>query len=150
MQLGQAAITMHPDLLNVLEMFLQEQCAVDTLASYQHAQQALRSEQAAKQSWESSESLMDPDIFYNWFFVATEESWEPLNFSEDAAGTSSNAHTSDSTQAQEFESSLGRQDVPVFRLPGVLVQLPTDVSTVCFIPVFLSKDQLDKTWVSLS
>jgi len=111
--------------LNVLEMFLQEQCAVDTLASYQRAQQALRSKQAAEQSWEY------PDF---------------CHFSEDAAGTASNAHASHSTQAQEYESGLG-QDLPVFRLPGVLVQLPTAVGTVCFIPVFLSKDELDKTWV---
>ncbi len=96
---------------------------MDTLASYQRAQQALRSKQAAEQSWEL-----------------------PTSF-EDAAGTSSNAHTSHSTQAQECESSLGRQDLPVFRLPGVLVQLPTAVGIVCFSPVFLSKDQLDKTWV---
>ena len=104
-------------------LFLQEQCAVDTLASYQRAQQALRSKQAAKQSVEF------------------------LTSSKDAAGISSDAHTSHSTQAQEAESSLGKQDLPVFRLPGVLIQLVTAVGTVCFSPVFLSKDQLDKTWV---
>ena len=96
---------------------------MDALASYQRAQQALRSKQAAKQSVEF------------------------LTSSKDAAGISSDAHTSHSTQAQEYESSLG-QDLPVvYRLPGVLVQLATAVGTVCFSPVCLSKDQLDKTWV---
>jgi len=104
-------------------LFLQEQCAVDTLASYQRAQQALKVKQAAELIWELPTS------------------------SEDAAATSSNAYATHSSQAQEAESSLGRQDLPVFRLPGVLIQLVTAVGTVCFSPVFLSKDQLDKTWV---
>ena len=104
-------------------MLLQEQCAVDTLASYQRTQQALRSKQVAEEAGDH------PHCF------------------EDAAGTSSSAHTSHSTQAQECGGSLGRQDLPVFRLPGVLVQLPTTVGMVCFSPVFLSKDQLERTWV---
>ena len=96
---------------------------MDTLAPYQRAQQALKGKQAAELIWELPTS------------------------SEDAAATSSNAYATHSSQAQEAESSLGRQDLLVFRLPSLQIKLPTDVGIVSFSPVFLSKDQLDRTRV---
>ena len=39
-------------------------------------------------------------------------------------------------------------DLPVFGIPGVHIRLPTAVGPVSFSPLFLSKEQLDRTWVS--
>ena len=50
---------------------------------------------------------------------------------------------------QESESTR-RGEMPVFRLPGVRIRLPTAAGTVSFSPLFLSKEQLDRTWVSTS
>ena len=47
---------------------------------------------------------------------------------------------------QESESTR-RGEMPVFRLPGVQIRLPTAVGMVSFSPLFLSKEQLDRTWV---
>ena len=46
------------------------------------------------------------------------------------------------------ETGISRGELPVFRLPGVQIKLPTAVGVVSFSPLFLSKKQLDKTWVS--
>ena len=39
-------------------------------------------------------------------------------------------------------------DLPVFGIPGIHIRLPTAVGPVSFSPLFLSKEQLDRTWVS--
>ena len=36
----------------------------------------------------------------------------------------------------------------MYSVPGIHVNLPTRAGTVSFTPVFLSKEQLDKAWVS--
>ena len=36
----------------------------------------------------------------------------------------------------------------MYSVPGIHIRLPTLAGTVSFTPVFLSKEQLDKTWVS--
>ncbi len=42
---------------------------------------------------------------------------------------------------------LPEGSLPVFRIPGLSLLLPTSVGQVDFSPLFLSKEQLDATWV---
>jgi hypothetical protein len=44
--------------------------------------------------------------------------------------------------ADELQGTL-----PVFRIPGLALTLPTSAGAVDFTPLFLSKQQLDLTWV---
>ena len=50
-------------------------------------------------------------------------------------------------QHASSSSSAYEGTVPVFRIPGLSLQLPTAIGDVHFAPVFLSKEQLDRTWV---
>ena len=53
-----------------------------------------------------------------------------------------------SQHAQEGRWPLHGGDLPVFGIPGIHISLPTAVGPVSFSPLFLSKEQLDRTWVS--
>lgn len=55
-----------------------------------------------------------------------------------------------SQHAQEGRWPLHGGDLPVFGIPGIHISLPTAVGPVSFSPLFLSKEQLDRTWVSCS
>ena len=104
--------------LNPLTWLVQEQSALDTHATWQRKQQALRAK--------------DPD-------------------SARATGGSSTDSTSSGSEQRSLTSktgSLNSGEMPVFRLPGVLIRLPTAVGIVSFSPLFLSKEQLTRTWVS--
>ena len=81
---------------------------------------------------------------------ATEAAWQraqqdlhkrdPLSTTDGGATSAPNSvHDDDLAK----EASL-----PVYSIPGIHIRLPTLAGTVSFTPVFLSKEQLDKTWVS--
>ena len=53
-----------------------------------------------------------------------------------------------SQHAQGDRWPLHGGDLPVFGIPGIHISLPTAVGPVSFSPLFLSKEQLDRTWVS--
>ena len=52
-----------------------------------------------------------------------------------------------SQHAQGGRWPLHGGDLPVFGIPGIHISLPTAVGPVSFSPLFLSKEQLDRTWV---
>ena len=92
---------------------------METHAAWQHAQQALR----AKKSEQARSTAAEPN-------------------------DSTNSGTMQRSLSQESGSGFRRGEMPVFRLPGVQIRLPTAVGIVSFSPLFLSKEQLTRTWVS--
>ena len=65
----------------------------------------------------------------------------------DDSGGDASSDTAQWSSTQEPEGGITRRDVPVFRLPGIEIRLPTAVGIVSFTPLFLSKRQLESTWV---
>ncbi len=64
------------------------------------------------------------------------------------AGASTSTIDSDSrTAAPGKEAALPAGSLPVFKIPGLSLTLPTSVGRVDFSPLFLSKEQLHATWV---
>ena len=99
--------------------FMQEQTALDTRKAWQHAKQPVNSRNPEDPGM-AAESIID-------------------------SISNSTAHRS---LRQESKTGISRGEMPVFRLPGVQIKLPTAVGVVSFSPLFLSKKQLDRTWVS--
>ena len=63
-------------------------------------------------------------------------------------GSRSNVDEPQSAPPQERQYTPGKGDLPVFRIPGIQIKLPTAAGIVSFSPLFLSKEQLDRSWVS--
>ena len=116
-------LPLYPDrniIFHSLTPHVQEKSALDTHAVWQLRQQKLR----ARNPKEAG--------------MALEESVSSISSSTAQRGL-----------RQESES-IRRGEVPVFRLPGVKIRLPTAVGMVTFSPLFMSKKQLSRTWVSNS
>lgn len=116
-------LPLYPDtnsMFHSLTLHVQEKSALDTHAAWQRSQQYLEARNP-------------------------EEAGMALEVSVDSISTGAVR-----SGVRQEPGRIRRGELPVFKLPGFNIRLPTIVGMVSFSPLFLSKEQLNRTWVSTS